>query len=631
MKRTFLLMLIAALFLGGCKSIHPPKIEVKKYTIDQFYKNESVYNAGFSHDETKILIGSNRTGIYNAFVLNIADNKLTQLTSSEKESFFPQSFFPNDNRVIYSADKGGNEISHIYLRDENGTSKDLTPGEKAKSSFYGWSRDRKSFFYTSNKRDPKFFDLYEMDLVSMTPKMLFENNEGYSIGTISKDKKHMVLTKSFTTTTSVMFIYSFEKKEKIIFEEKTDDVSYSPLFFALNNEDLYYKTNKGSDFTYVMRYDLKSGNKEKIYETNWNVSYMYNSYNEKYRVTGVNKDAKTVVFVEDVKTGKKIELPDFGNKSIKSVSISRSEKQMILTVGSSASPSNLYLYNFGSKKLTQLTTTLNAEMNGTHLVEGINIRYKSFDGLEIPALLYKPHNASKNNKVPAMLWIHGGPGGQSRLSYFPLLQYLVNHGYAVLAVNNRGSSGYGKTFFKLDDKRHGEDDLQDCVKAKDFLATLDYIDTDKIGIMGGSYGGYMTMAALTYTPEEFKVGVNIFGVTNWLRTLKSIPPYWESFRKALYTELGDPNTADSVRLRKISPLFHAKNVTKPLMVLQGANDPRVLQVESDEIVEAVKKNGVPVEYVIFPDEGHGFRKKENEIKGYGQVLTFLDKYLKGKK
>jgi dipeptidyl aminopeptidase/acylaminoacyl peptidase len=225
--------------------------------------------------------------------------------------------------------------------------------------------------------------------------------------------------------------------------------------------------------------------------------------------------------------------------------------------------------------------------------------------------------------------VHGGPGGQSRVGYFALIQYLVNNGYAVLAVNNRGSSGYGKEFYKMDDQNHGEKDLMDCIYGKKYLQGLEYIDAEKIGIIGGSYGGYMTMAAMAFQPQEFKVGVNIFGVTNWLRTLKSIPPFWESFRKALYAEMGDPNTADSVRLYNISPLFHAKNIVNPVMVLQGANDPRVLQVESDEIVEAVRQNNVPVEYIVFPDEGHGFVKKENEIKGYGAIVTFLDKYLKG--
>jgi len=261
------------------------------------------------------------------------------------------------------------------------------------------------------------------------------------------------------------------------------------------------------------------------------------------------------------------------------------------------------------------------------LVSAEVVRYKSFDGLEIPAIYYKPHQASENNKVPALVWVHGGPGGQSRVGYSALIQYLVNQGYAILAVNNRGSSGYGKTFFRMDDKKHGDEDLKDCIWGKKWLQDQEYIDADKIGIIGGSYGGYMTMAAMTFTPDEFEAGVNIFGVTNWLRTLKSIPPYWEAFREALYEEMGDP-VKDSIALYNKSPLFHADQVKNPVMVLQGANDPRVLQVESDEIVAALKENDVPVEYIVFEDEGHGFIKKENEIKAYRQIREFLDKYLK---
>jgi dipeptidyl aminopeptidase/acylaminoacyl peptidase len=315
--------------------------------------------------------------------------------------------------------------------------------------------------------------------------------------------------------------------------------------------------------------------------------------------------------------------------SISAADISKSEKMIRLSVGTSASPTNLYVYNLESQKLTKLTNTLNPEIDPDDLMQGQVVRFKSFDGLEIPAIYFQPHNASKANKVPALIDVHGGPGGQSTLRFSALDQYLINNGYAILSVNNRGSSGYGKTFYKMDDQKHGDVDLKDCIEAKKFLAETGVIDMDKVGIMGGSYGGYMVMAALTFAPEEFAVGVNIFGVTNWLRTLKSMPPYWESVRKALYAEMGDPFTADSVRLYNISPLFHAANVTKPLMVLQGANDPRVLQVESDEIVAAVKANGVPVEYVLFEDEGHGFAKKENQIKGYGKIKVFLDEHLKG--
>jgi dipeptidyl aminopeptidase/acylaminoacyl peptidase len=271
---------------------------------------------------------------------------------------------------------------------------------------------------------------------------------------------------------------------------------------------------------------------------------------------------------------------------------------------------------------------MSKEIDPEDLVDSEVVRFKSFDGMVIPSIYYKPHQATAANKVPALVWVHGGPGDQTRKGYSATIQYLVNHGYAVLGINNRGSSGYGKTFYTADDRKHGKEPLWDCVEGKKYLASLPYVDGGRIGIIGGSYGGYMVLAALAYKPEEFAVGVDIFGVANWLRTIESIPKWWESFRIALYQELGDPEK-DREMLRQISPVFHADKIRRPLLVLQGANDPRVLKAESDDIVAAVKKNGVPVEYIVFPDEGHGFTKKKNQIEGYGAILKFLDKYLKG--
>jgi len=315
------------------------------------------------------------------------------------------------------------------------------------------------------------------------------------------------------------------------------------------------------------------------------------------------------------------------NAVITSVHISDSEQWMTFQVDGSRAPNNLYSYNFATRKLTRLTDSMNPEIKPDDLVEAEVVRYRSFDGREIPAVLFKPH-LQPGAKVPALVWVHGGPGGQSRIGYFDLLQYLANHGYAILAVNNRGSSGYGKTFYKMDDRNHGAGDLDDCVEAKKFLASTGYVDSQKIGIIGGSYGGYMVLAALAFRPQAFDIGVDIFGVSNWVRTLRSTPPWWTSFRKALFAEMGDPAT-DEEYLRSISPLFHASNIRKPLIVLQGANDARVLKAESDEIVEAVRKNGVPVEYIVFDDEGHGFVKKANQVRGYRAILDFLDKNLKG--
>ena len=227
-----------------------------------------------------------------------------------------------------------------------------------------------------------------------------------------------------------------------------------------------------------------------------------------------------------------------------------------------------------------------------------------------------------------MLWIHGGPGGQSRAGYSAEKQFLLNNGYALFAVNNRGSSGYGKSFLAADDGKHGREPLWDCVDAKEYLKTLDWVDPDRIGIMGGSYGGYMTLAALAFEPDEFVCGVDIFGVANWIATLENIPPYWESFRLALYNEIGDPEK-DREFLHLTSPVFHGDKITKPLMILQGANDPRVLQAESDDMVASIMENGGTVEYMVFDDEGHGFRKSSNRIAGYNKMLEFLDTHLKG--
>ncbi len=377
-----------------------------------------------------------------------------------------------------------------------------------------------------------------------------------------------------------------------------------------------------------MKYDIAAKTSTKVMERNWDIAGSYFTENGTYQVTYINQDAKNVIEVMNVASGKNIDLPAFDNMDITNVGFSSDEKSMRFYAGGSHTPSNLFVYDLETKKQTKLTDVLNDEIQAQDLVTAEVIRFKSFDGLEIPAIYYKPHQASADSKVPALVWVHGGPGGQSRQNFSSMIQYIVNHGYAVLAVNNRGSSGYGKTFFQMDDLNHGDKDLKDCVEGKNWLAQQPEIAAEKIGIIGGSYGGYMTMAALTYAPEEFAVGVNLFGVTNWIRTLRSIPPWWEAQKEALYLELGDPNSADSVRLRKISPLFHTDKVTKPLIVLQGSKDPRVLQVESDEIVAGVRKNGVPVEYVLFEDEGHGFVKKKNQIEAYSRVLKFLDVYLK---
>ena len=611
------------LFMSCQQNIDP---NLKVYGIEDFFDNVSISGGYFSTDEEKIIFSSNQSGIFNVYEANIQTGKINQLTASNKESFFVRAYVPNSNDFIYSADNGGNEINHLFLKKEDDTVIDLTPSENEKSVFYKWSNDNQFLYYLSNKRDSRYFDLYKMKIGQWIPEIIYKNEDNFSLSDISNDEKYLLLSKSITTSENKFYLFDINENKRI--EISSLPGSYSSAGFSDDNKGFLYITDIKNEFSYLNKYDIESMESSVIYETEWDVMYSYLSKNEKYRIIGVNEDGKNSVKVIEVDSNLPIKFPSFNNEDISSVSFSESEQKIRLTVGSSKMPNDLFVYDIEAETLKKITNSLNPKIDSKSLVSAQVIRYKSFDGLEIPAIYYKPLSASKNNKVPALVWVHGGPGGQSRMGFNLLIQYLTNNGYAILAVNNRGSSGYGKSFYKMDDKNHGEKDLQDCVWGKKWLQKQEYIDENKIGIIGGSYGGYMTMAAMTFTPDEFMVGVNIFGVTNWIRTLKSIPTFWEASRKALYDELGDPYTSDSIRLKKISPLFHADKVINPVMVLQGANDPRVLQIESDEIVEELIKNDIPVEYVIFEDEGHGFRKKENQIEGYRKIKSFLDLYLK---
>lgn len=635
MKQKIVVCFIALLILHACKTsedVKPPQL----YTIEQFMDVKNIFSAGFSPNESKILLGSNETGIFNAFELNLETGEKKQLTSSAKESIYPAAYFPADDRVIYTADRGGDEIDHIFVRNADGSNIDLIADTAAKANFYGWSHDKKLMYYSSNSRDKRFFDLYRVDITakpnekSIYPTTVaYENKEGLDPSSISRDNRYIALVKSITTNNGDMYLLDTQTKQSKLISQHTGNATYAPQYFSLDGKKLIYLTDEGAEFSYLASYDIATGEKTKLEDAPWDIMYSYLSQTGKYRVVAINNDARTEIKIYDeVNGGKLMKIDGLPEGDITNVNISDSEKQMTFYASSSKAPQNIYLYNFDTKEVKQLTNTLSPQINPDDLVMGEVVRFKSFDGMEIPALLYKPKGLKKGEKVPALVQVHGGPGGQTRLNYSSNFQYLLNHGYAILCVNNRGSSGYGKTFFAADDLRHGNEDLKDCIAGKKYLQGLDYVDGEKIGIYGGSYGGYMVMAALTFAPEEFDAGVNLFGVTNWLRTLKSIPPWWASFREALYTEMGDP-AKDSVALYNKSPLFHAKNITKPFIVLQGSNDPRVLQVESDEIVAAAKGNNVPVEYVIFPDEGHGFVKKENQIKASESVLKFLDKYLKG--
>ena len=611
-----------------------PVAAIPKYSAEAFFETTTYGLAGasgyaFSPDGGKLLVSSDRSGVFNAYALPLDGGEAVALTDSDDNAMYAVSWFPNDERMLFTYDNGGNELNHVIVRETDGTLNDLTPGEDLKAIFAGWNDDGEHFYIATTERNQKAFDVYRYTVADYSRELIFEN-PGFQVAEISGDGRWLALDKPRTSADSDIYVVDLaaDMPEPVLVTEHEGNIAYGTYGFTSDNASLIYATNEHGEFSQAWALDLESGEKSPLVQADWDVSYVFQTRSGRYQVEGINADARTAVTIRDTGDGQAVSLPALPAGDLRNVRFNADESQIALIVNADNSPSNIYHIDLAGGTAKALTQALNPEIDPDHLVVSEIVRYPSFDGLEIPSVLYRPHGASAENPAPALVLVHGGPGGQTRTGYRAFVQHLVNHGYAVLGANNRGSSGYGKTFFHMDDKRHGEDDLQDIVYGRTYLESLDWVDADRVGIIGGSYGGYMVAAALAFEPEAFDVGIDIFGVTNWVRTLESIPPWWEAFKEALYDEMGDPAT-DAERHRRISPLFHAENIVKPLLVVQGANDPRVLQVESDELVAAVQANEVPVEYIVFPDEGHGFSKKTNRISASNAYVKFLDAYLKG--
>ncbi|NKC01658.1 MAG: prolyl oligopeptidase family serine peptidase [Pseudomonadales bacterium] len=640
-----LLSVIAAMLLLSCDSSSESKPRtdtaadqasssvdhVQRYAAEQFFTSVGYSLAGghaWSFDDSALLTTSDKNGTFNVYAMNPKDGSMTALTESTDNAHRAASWFPADNRILFARDQSGDELDHVFVREVDGEVVDLTPGEGLKAQFTGWSDSGSHFFVLSNERDAKAMDLYRYQTGNYNRELVFENDGSWFVSGGSRDERYLVLLKAISNARSQLYLLDREADDSspVLITPSEEDVSHTSFTFTPDGKYLIYGTDEHGEFVSAWQYELATGEHSPYFAADWDLLGVSFTKSGQYRNTTTNEDGRFVVSLTSVGSGQAIDLAALPNGGIRSPRFSRDETKLAMLVTTDTSPRDIYTVELKAGTANRLTSALNPEIEEADLVGSEVVRYPSFDGLDIPGILFKPHGANADNRVPAVVLVHGGPGGQSRPGYSGSTQHLANHGIAVFAANNRGSSGYGKTFYHMDDLKHGEVDLDDIVYAQKYLASLDWVDADRIGIMGGSYGGYMVGAALAFRPEVFKVGVNIFGVMNWVRTLQSIPAWWGPQRDALFAELGDPET-DLERLERISPLFHASNIKVPLLVVQGANDPRVLQIESDEIVAAVRDNDVPVEYLVFPDEGHGFSQRANRIAASEAYVRFLNQYL----
>ncbi|MCU0390708.1 MAG: S9 family peptidase [Thermoflexibacter sp.] len=605
----------------------------KQYAVEDFYNTPYLKKPTFSANGEKILISTNKNGIFNVYALLLKDGKLSAMTDYATNAAYGISYFPEDERILYSLELSL-DVSHIFVRNLDGTSIDVTPDSTSRSIFMRWSEDKKSFYYLCNKRDNRYFDIYKLDIANLNkkdlnPTLLFENKDGYEIEGMSKDENYLVLGKMYTKNHSEIYLHN--KKSNATQKIIGDSVASANWAVGTtdNEKKLYFLTNHDNEFYYLKSYDFESGQQEIITKENWDITDVFFSPKNTYRALLINEDAQTKLKIYKNTDNEQIKIPNLPCGDISMVNFSKDEKYVCFILNTPTSPNDLYLYNFENQELKKINSLINSVLDHRDLSEPEFVKFPSFDGLEIPALLYKPLHLKTGQKVPAVVWVHSSLSGQSRATYTPSIQYLVNQGYVVLAVNNRGSYGYGKTFAEADDGKVGEVDLKDYIAGKKYLEKMDFIAEGKIGIVGaGTYGGYITLAALAFEPTEFAVGVDLFGITNWYKMLKNMPASAQVIKPLLYKKLGNPQT-DSAELHKKSPLFFANQITRPLMIVQGANNPRVPKSETDQIINELKINQIPHEYLIFPDEAYFFAKRENEIEACRAKVKFLNKYLKG--
>ena len=429
--------LVVSVVIVGCGGGSGPAEPVRTgpsqtYTMDQLVKTVSVGGGSFNPDETKLLVHTNETGVFNVYEIDLATGARTALTEGE-DTTYAVAYMPNDERILFSRDAAGNEVHHLFLRQLDGTVRDLTEGEETRETFAGFSHDLGSFFTLNNRRDQRFLDVFEWDVDSLESHLVFENSTGLQPAGVSPDKRWLALVKQNTTNDSDLVIADLENGgEPKLISEHEGMATFSVEDFSPDGRYLYYTSNEEGEYLSLYRYDLEGGTHDPVYGADWDVTFAAFSRDGRFEVIGTNEDGYTVVRITDTSTGEPVALPGVPEGTIQGIEISRSESKMKFSVSSDSMPANLYLYEFGAAGSKRLTDNLNPEVDTDDLVESSIVRFTARDGMEIPGPLYKPIGAGPEHKVPMLVWVHGGPGGQSRPGYWSEIQFLVNQGYGLL-------------------------------------------------------------------------------------------------------------------------------------------------------------------------------------------------------
>jgi dipeptidyl aminopeptidase/acylaminoacyl peptidase len=630
--KKWILFLAAGICLSVIITACGPKEKMPRIIpMKDFFRNPETLSFRLSPDGQYLAFLKPWQTRLNVYVQKIGEDEASRVTSATERDIAGY-FWASNSRIAYVQDKGGDENFRLYAVNIDGSEeKDLTPFEKVRVQLIDDLKDDDEHVLAGlNKRDPRFFDAYRINVLTGEMEMLAQNPGNIVGWQTDHDGKLRVATTSDGVNQSLLY-RDTEKDDFQVLATTSFKETLSPLFFTYDDKNLYVASNIDRDKTAIYEYDVKEKKLTTLLYENPDVDVENLLRSDKRKtITGVTfyTDKRQYHFFDDerAKLQQDIEsrLPGF---EVSLTNMSRDETKALVYAGSDRTLGAYYFYDLATSDFRKLAD-VGPWLVEAELAEMKPITYTSRDGLTIHGYLTLPQGL-KPSKLPVVVNPHGGPWARDVWGYNPEVQFLANRGYAVLQVNFRTSTGYGRQFWEAGFKQWGLKIQDDITDGAQWLIDEGIADPGRIGIYGGSFGGYATLAGLAFTPDLYACGVDYVGVSNLFTLIKTIPPYWEPLRQMFYEMMGDPEK-DKELYEKVSPIFHADKIKVPVLVAQGANDPRVNKAESDQIVEALRKRGIEVEYMVKENEGHGFQNEENRFDFYRTMEKFLGKHLGGR-
>jgi dipeptidyl aminopeptidase/acylaminoacyl peptidase len=592
--------------------------------IARFLNVRSASNPSLSPDGSRIAFSTQITGNPQLWVADLDGGWPTQLTFGESVTFHQWS--PAGDWIIYGTDRGGNEREGFYLINPEGTvERELLSPSDAFRQFGGFTRDGRRIAYATTERTGIDFDIHLLDIETQTDREVFRGRMGLYAVSWQPDGGAVLLSEARGEDSNDIFLFVVQTGQLDTLFQPEDRSAYASFSWLPDGSGFYLATDQDRDYAGLAYYDIASRSLEYIETPSQvDVEQVALSHDGALLAWTTNEGGYSQLHIRDLQSGTLHDAPELPRGTY-AIEWATNARVMSIFVTGPQLPGDIWVWTHDQSTLKRATHSSAAGLDLANMVVPEHYSFPARDGVTLHGLLYPPPNLAPGVKPPVLLSVHGGPTAQARPRYNPAHQYLLTRGIAIFDLNFRGSTGYGKRFARLNDGRLRAVEYLDMADAIEWLGNQGIVDAARASVSGGSYGGYMTMAAVTRLPQYFKSGVAFVGVSNWVTALEGASPALKASDRIEYGDIDHP--ADREFFTEISPIKYVSDVRAPVMVLHGANDPRDPVTESDEFVRGIRENGGVVEYLRFPDEGHGIRKLANRIIAYRRIAAFLERTL----